>query len=110
MTCPWCIGSKCRVTDEENCDFKSLPMDKELIKKRIDEEFYIIGEAMKEMKKSENEEDTKKYMGMIYDKLMGMKVMREMLSSKFGISYFPKGRIEFMKLVIDVNKHMRQFK
>jgi two-component sensor histidine kinase len=108
MSCPWCIDGKCRTNDEENCDFKNLPMDKESIKHRIDEEFQICGDLLKMIKREENEENLRKYMAVMYDKLIGIKIMREMLQSKFAVAYFPKGRIEFTRMILEANKKMKK--
>jgi hypothetical protein len=83
-------------------------MDKASIKKRIDDEFEACNVFLKEIKKTDNEENAKKYMTAMYDKLVGIKIMREMLQVKFAISYFPKGRIEFTRLILEANKRMRK--
>jgi hypothetical protein len=101
---------KCRVNDEVNCDFKTLSMDKEAIKKRLDEEFLSVSENIKKMKKAEVDEEARKLMAVVFDKLTGIKVLRDVLQQKFGVVYFPRGRIEFMKLVLEANKNMRKFK
>ena len=110
VKCQWCQEGKCRSGDEDNCDFKTLPMEKVSIIHRIDDEFAGCNELLKQMKKADKESDAKEYMTVMYDKLTGIKIMREILQSKFGVSYFPKGRIEFTKLVLEANKKMKKLR
>lgn len=109
--CPWCsIDGVCRSGDEATCDFKTIPMTKDGMKKRIDEEFKVINSLLSELKKELKREEVQKTMGLVRDKVMGIGIIRATLLDKFDINYFPSGRMNFLKTILSLNKYMRKFK
>lgn len=88
MPCDWCDGGICRnkkkdgSVDEETCQYKTLPLEPEAIKKRMVDEYndcdLIADELIKGAKSmTYSEFDFENYR--LMDKLSGIKVMLEQL-------------------------------
>lgn len=88
MKCPWCIELKNENKCDENpdCDFRSLPMEKEAILERLKKEYVVYAEikdrAMKETTKAGQEQ----VLRACIDKLYGMNRMGQVLERKFGMT------------------------
>lgn len=113
VACLWCENNICRSGNEETCDFKSLPMEADAIKKRIASEFEKVFDDMIRIKETKEIEDYSAFNSLILgvrDKVEGMKIMRQVLLAKFGVNYFPVSLFKFAKLIIDADKQMRRLK
>jgi len=112
--CDWCVNGVCRAGDEATCDFKNLPMEKDAIIKRIDDEWDVVKLKFAEVKKIKEVTDDIQLLTLVNeskDKLEGIKIMREVLLDKFKKNYFPEKNVfSFMKLIAEVNKHMKKLK
>jgi hypothetical protein len=103
MDCKWCINSQCRSGNEKDCDFKTLPYEKEAIIERINEEFGLVEDALRNAKNTDKQQ-TKEF---IRDKLVGMKVMVEVLRDDFHCQYKVKRNpLAFANLVLKARKYL----
>jgi len=113
LGCDWCLsGNKCRSGDEATCDFKTLPMEKDVIIKRIEDEWVIVKqrfEVIKGLKDFSDGLQIATLVNEVKDKIQGVSIMRQVCLERFKINHFPeKNMYKFMKLVMEVNRHMKR--
>jgi len=97
MVCEWCKDrvDGCYNKDESDCDFKSLPIDAEIIKARMDSETDLIMIILR--REYSVREDLLRARAEVFDRLGGIKIMGDMLSAKFKETHTPKNQMEFTR-------------
>jgi hypothetical protein len=112
MSCDWCLQGKCRSNDEATCDFKTLPMEKDAIIKRIEGEWVIVKQRFEVIKGLKDLSDGLQVATLVNeakDKIQGITIMRQVCLEKFKVNHFPeKNMYSFMKLVMGVDRHMKR--
>lgn len=86
--CAWCTwnGNACRTQgDVDDCDFRTLPMQKEKVLARIQEERKYIEEHMHETKSQDD-------VALLMDKVGGIIIMKNVLVKEFGMDEEEVGR------------------
>ena len=89
VRCPWCAYNRFRCADEDEkvCDFKSLPMEKEAIVRRLKMEMEGIADMRKELVRGTVDDDAKQLMFReASDRAEGIQIMTGVLEEKFGVS------------------------
>jgi hypothetical protein len=110
--CDWCIKQadgtvKCRVDNEGHCDFKTLIYDKQAILDRIDLEYKQVEIMLRGLKTATQDERTQAQ-SMVTDKIMGMKIMIDILQEQFHTKYMPKRNpFAFTMLVLEAKKYFK---
>lgn len=82
-TCEWCIDGKCVTKNEETCDWKNLPMNKEAIMTRMDEEREHIIKICKETQKTTEWHKIEKNLTQITDITQALEKMHTTLTQKY---------------------------
>ena len=84
VVCPWCVYNShgCPV---DQCDFRTLPMEKDAILKRMGQELNIIN-SNKRALVSGKVADPKNAVVGILDRVKGLDIMFNVLWKKFGMS------------------------
>ena len=87
INCPWCkFTPTCPVREgmKENCDFESLPYEKEAILKRVRSEVASIDEL--KAKIMEMPDSSKGWLMEVIDKIRGIEIMSQRLIADFGMT------------------------
>lgn len=84
MSCDWCVEGKCVTKDEATCDWKQLPMTKEAISRRMDEEREHIIFLCKEAQATKNRDKIFKNLNIITDITTALERMHVTLYEKFN--------------------------
>ena len=101
--CPWCDDVEgCRNRDESDCDFKTLPMEPNAIKVRMDDENAKILKLM--TVKYEDLPSLLKAKAESSDRLQGIRIMKQVYEGKFGMFYHPTNQLEMTKAFLDFMK------
>jgi hypothetical protein len=97
MVCEWCSDrvEGCYNKDESDCDFKSLPIDVEMIKARIDSETDLIMVILR--REYSVREDLLRARAEIFDRLGGIKIMKDKLKERFNEDHTPQNQMEFTR-------------
>jgi hypothetical protein len=82
--CPWCDKNRYGCSRDENCDFRSLPMEKKAIEGRIDKEAKEIRRIKDEM--AFDNRDILNAWNELSDRMRGLEVMAEVLQTDFCVS------------------------
>ena len=103
IECRWCVNGQCRSGDEQNCDFKTLLYEKQAIIDRINGEYRVVEDTLRNAKTMDKNECK----NILRDKLMGMKIMVEVLRNDFNCQYKVKRNpLAFANLVLKARKYL----
>jgi hypothetical protein len=90
VRCPWCIQSNFICKGIPDCDFKSLPKEKDAILRRVKEEVVVFNSLKEELVSHTFRlvpvESRKKVVGGLWDKIFGIAIMCDALKNEFGMS------------------------